>query len=77
MRSIVLAVLGLIFAAALVSCASTSTETAQACKVHSGHTHSHSKTCGHKTVKHEDHMDYQHDGHQHHVHADHTDDHQG
>lgn len=46
-----------------------------ACEKHASHTHVHGKKCGHKTVKHGDHVDYMHDGHQHGVHEDHVDEH--
>jgi hypothetical protein len=45
------------------------------CKVHEGHTHQHKPGCGHRTVKHGDHIDYLHDGHLHHIHGDHVDEH--
>jgi hypothetical protein len=43
------------------------------CKVHPGHSHTHGSGCGHKTIKHENHVDYLHDDHLHHVHGDHID----
>lgn len=36
------------------------------------HAHTHGENCGHKAVKHGDHMDYQHEGHIHRVHKGHT-----
>lgn len=42
---------------------------------HSNHTHQHGPGCGHKAVRHGDHVDYLHDGHLHHMHADHVDEH--
>lgn len=40
---------------------------------HDQHSHVHGPGCGHKAVKHGDHVDYLHDGHLHHEHAGHTD----
>ncbi|MBT1017765.1 zinc transporter permease [Canibacter sp. lx-72] len=37
--------------------------------------HEHGKTCGHKAVPHDDHIDYLHDGHRHAAHGDHYDEH--
>ncbi|MBZ0186606.1 MAG: hypothetical protein K8F91_10190 [Candidatus Obscuribacterales bacterium] len=45
------------------------------CTVHTDHKHEHGEACGHKTIKHGDHVDYLHDGHLHHVHGDHVDEH--
>jgi len=45
------------------------------CKVHEGHNHTHGDGCGHKSIKHDDHMDYLHDNHLHHVHGEHIDEH--
>ena len=45
------------------------------CKTHNSHDHKHGSTCGHKAIKHEDHIDYLHDNHLHHVHGDHIDEH--
>ncbi len=39
------------------------------------HGHSHGDDCGHKAVKHGDHIDYVHDGHRHAMHGDHYDEH--
>ncbi len=47
------------------------------CHVHHGHDHTHGENCGHKAVKHEDHIDYDHDGHTHRVHDDHVDECEG
>lgn len=33
---------------------------------HKQHAHLHNSKCGHKAVKHEDHVDYEHNGHFHH-----------
>jgi|SRR5262249_7913206 len=46
-----------------------------ACTTHSEHAHEHSSTCGHKSIRHDDHVDYIHDGHLHHMHGDHADEH--
>jgi hypothetical protein len=39
------------------------------------HEHKHGADCGHKSIKHGDHLDYQHDDHFHATHTDHYDDH--
>jgi hypothetical protein len=46
-----------------------------ACTVHKEHTHMHNPHCGHKAIKHDDHIDFLHDGHLHFVHGDHIDEH--
>ena len=51
------------------------TAAAATCEKHDMHAHKHSKKCGHKVVKHDDHVDYMHDGHQHHIHDQHVDEH--
>ena len=43
------------------------------CNIHDHHEHQHGETCGCKTVKHGDHIDYVHDGHLHRIHGDHVD----
>jgi len=53
--------------------ADTKQSTKDDCKKHEGHTHRHGPECGHKSVKHGDHIDYLHDGHHHRVHGDHVD----
>ena len=45
------------------------------CTTHDEHSHKHSSDCVHKTIKHDDHVDYLHDGCMHHVHGDHVDEH--
>jgi hypothetical protein len=45
------------------------------CNVHEGHPHQHKAGCGHRSVKHGDHLDYIHDGHLHFMHGDHVDEH--
>lgn len=45
------------------------------CKTHTEHEHKHGESCGHTSVKHDDHVDYLHDGHLHFVHDDHVDEH--
>ena len=45
------------------------------CNVHDKHAHDHSRSCGHKRVKHGDHWDYLHDGHLHYEHDGHYDEH--
>lgn len=40
---------------------------------HENHDHVHGPNCGHKAVKHGDHIDYLHDGHLHHSHEGHYD----
>ena len=47
------------------------------CHPHEGHVHRHGENCGHKAVKHGDHVDYLHDGHFHRVHGDHVDECEG
>jgi hypothetical protein len=47
------------------------------CRPHGGHPHRHQQSCGHKAVKHGDHVDYEHDGHIHRVHGDHVDECEG
>lgn len=42
---------------------------------HANHSHQHGPGCGHKAVRHGDHVDYLHDGHLHHMHGDHVDEH--
>ena len=44
-------------------------------KVHSNHDHSHSSSCGHTAIRHDDHTDYLHDGHLHNIHEGHVDEH--
>ncbi len=46
-----------------------------ACTTHSAHSHVHGKACGHKAIRHEDHIDYLHDSHLHHPHDGHVDEH--
>lgn len=43
------------------------------CKKHEAHNHTHGPNCGHKSVQHDDHVDYVHDGHFHKPHGDHVD----
>jgi hypothetical protein len=43
------------------------------CDVHKQHDHQHGESCGHKAVKHGDHVDYVHDGHLHRIHGKHVD----
>ena len=43
------------------------------CKPQRNHEHQHGETCGCKTVKHGDHLDYVHDGHLHRIHGNHVD----
>ena len=43
------------------------------CNIHDHHDHQHGDTCGCKTVKHGDHIDYIHDGHLHRIHGNHVD----
>lgn len=43
------------------------------CSKHDNHNHTHSSSCGHKAVQHDDHIDYIHDGHFHRIHGDHVD----
>ena len=45
----------------------------KSCKKHDNHGHTHGTDCGHKAVKHDDHVDYVHDGHYHRIHGDHVD----
>lgn len=45
----------------------------KACAPHEGHNHIHGSNCGHRAVRHGDHIDYEHDGHRHRVHGDHVD----
>ena len=45
------------------------------CQTHDEHSHKHGSDCGHKAIKHGDHVDYLHDGCLHHVHGDHIDEH--
>ncbi len=52
----------------------TTTSCAHTCKGHDSK-HVHGPSCGHATVKHEDHEDYVVDGHRHHVHDGHCDNH--
>src|ERR1043165_4489365 len=42
-------------------------------KVHTGHSHVHGPSCGHRAVTHDGHVDYLHDGHLHSMHGDHVD----
>ena len=46
-------------------------------KIHSHHEHQHGDSCGHKAVKHGDHIDYIHDGHLHRIHGKHVDECEG
>lgn len=41
--------------------------------IHVHHDHQHGETCGCKSVKHGDHVDYVHDGHLHRIHGNHMD----
>lgn len=43
------------------------------CDIHQHHDHQHGETCGCKTVRHGDHVDYVHDGHLHRIHGNHVD----
>lgn len=43
--------------------------------VHEKHDHQHGSGCGHKAIRHGDHVDYLHDGHLHHAHEGHYDEH--
>ena len=43
------------------------------CNSHENHEHQHGETCGCKSIKHGDHIDYVHDGHLHRIHDDHVD----
>ena len=61
------------FAISLSGC--TGTEKGETHKIHSDHPHKHGPNCGHKAVKHGNHVDYLHDGHYHHVHGNHVDEH--
>jgi hypothetical protein len=45
------------------------------CTTHNNHEHKHGTNCGHKSIKHEDHIDYLHEDHLHHMHDDHVDEH--
>jgi hypothetical protein len=45
------------------------------CTTHNNHEHKHGTNCGHKGIKHEDHIDYLHEDHLHHMHEDHVDEH--
>ncbi len=47
------------------------------CNIQNHHDHQHSETCGHKSIKHGDHLDYIHDGHLHRIHGNHVDECQG
>ena len=47
------------------------------CNIHSHHEHQHGDGCGHKAVKHGDHVDYIHDGHLHRIHGKHVDECEG
>ena len=47
------------------------------CNIHQHHDHQHGETCGCKTVKHGDHIDYIHDGHLHRIHGNHVDECEG
>jgi hypothetical protein len=49
--------------------------TAAAHSEHTDHGHSHGPSCGHRAVRHADHVDYVHDGHRHAAHAGHYDEH--
>lgn len=44
-------------------------------KHHENHPHQHGEGCGHKAIRHGDHVDYLHNGHLHHPHGDHVDEH--
>ena len=44
------------------------------CRTHA-QSHEHSAVCGHRSVPHDDHVDYLVDGHLHHDHGDHCDNH--
>lgn len=43
------------------------------CKTHKDHNHTHSESCGHLRIVHNDHIDYVHDGHLHRPHDGHYD----
>ncbi len=43
------------------------------CNIHPAHEHQHGETCGCKSVRHGDHIDYVHDGHLHRIHGNHVD----
>jgi hypothetical protein len=47
------------------------------CDMHEGHEHQHGEYCGHKAIKHGNHIDYVHDGHLHRIHGKHVDECEG
>ena len=47
------------------------------CNIQAHHEHQHGETCGHKAIKHGDHIDYVHDGHLHRIHGKHVDECEG
>ena len=47
------------------------------CDTHEHHEHQHGEYCGHKAIKHGDHIDYVHDGHLHRIHGKHVDECEG
>jgi hypothetical protein len=49
----------------------------EACDMHELHEHQHGEYCGHKAIKHGNHIDYLHDGHLHRIHGNHIDECEG
>ena len=47
------------------------------CNIHQHHEHQHGEGCGHRAIKHGDHIDYVHDGHLHRLHGKHVDECEG
>jgi len=47
------------------------------CDTHDHHEHQHGEYCGHRAVKHGNHIDYIHDGHRHRIHGKHVDECEG
>ena len=47
------------------------------CDMHALHEHQHGEYCGHKAIKHGNHIDYVHDGHLHRIHGNHVDECEG
>ena len=43
------------------------------CNIHDHHEHQHGESCGCKSVRHGDHVDYIHEGHFHRIHDKHVD----
>ena len=47
------------------------------CNTHERHEHQHGDSCGHKAVKHGNHVDYVHGRHLHRIHGNHVDECEG